>query len=155
MPMSVEGISGIDINPSGLHSSHRSIVEISPPDIACRRLANWGAIQADTVKVTRRGTFEYSFQARRHLLIVHERAERREGESAMTIDGGFDAVDQDGSGEGLGQEGNGSGLQRSGADAVIGESRDENKRRVVAQGAHLRQQVQTAHNRHLYIRNDT
>jgi AraC family transcriptional regulator len=81
MPMSVEEISSIDIDPSGLHSPHRSIVEISPPDIACRRLANWGVIQADTVKVTRRGTFEYSFQARRHLLIVHERAERREGET--------------------------------------------------------------------------
>jgi AraC family transcriptional regulator len=81
MPMSVEGINGIDINPSDLHSSDRSIVEISPPDIACRRQANWGAIQADTVKVIRRGTFEYSFQAPRHLLIAHERAERHEGET--------------------------------------------------------------------------
>ena len=81
MPISVEGISGSGINPSGLHPSHRSIVEISPPDIARRRLAHWGAIQADTVKVTRRGTFEYGFQARRHLLIVHERAERNEGET--------------------------------------------------------------------------
>src|ERR1700733_12909550 len=69
MPMSVEGTIGI--NPSGLRSPHRSIVEISRPDIARRRLTNWGAIQADTVKVTRRGTFEYSFQARRHLLIAH------------------------------------------------------------------------------------
>jgi AraC family transcriptional regulator len=81
MSMSGEGISGIGINPSDLRSPHRSIVEISPPDMACRRLANWGAIQADTVKVTRRGTFEYSFQARRHLLIAHERAERHEGET--------------------------------------------------------------------------
>ena len=79
MSMSVEGIGGI--NPSDLGSSHRSIVEISPPDIAYRRLAHWGAMQADTVKVTRRGTFEYGFQARRHLLIAHERAERNEGET--------------------------------------------------------------------------
>ena len=79
MPMSVEGTIGI--NPSGLRSPHRSIVEISPPDIARRRLTNWGAIQADAFKVTRRGTFEYSFQARRHLLIAHERAERHEGET--------------------------------------------------------------------------
>jgi AraC family transcriptional regulator len=70
------------INPSGLHSPHRSIVEISPPDIACRRIENWGAIQADTVKITRRGTFEYGFQAqRRHLLVAYERAERHEGET--------------------------------------------------------------------------
>src|ERR1700744_1542117 len=81
MSMSVEGISVIGVNPSGLHSSHRSIVEISPPDIACRRLANWNAIQADTVQVIRRGPLEYGFQARRHLLIAHERAERHEGET--------------------------------------------------------------------------
>jgi AraC family transcriptional regulator len=79
--MSIEGISGIGINPSDLRSPHRSIVEISPSDIARRRLAHWGGIQADTVKVTRRGTFEYSFQAPRHLLIAHERAERHEGET--------------------------------------------------------------------------
>src|SRR3984957_2949018 len=79
--MSIEGISGIGINPSDLRSPHRSIVEISPSDIARRRLAHWGGIQADTVKATRRGPFEYSFQARRHLLIAYERAERHEGET--------------------------------------------------------------------------
>lgn len=83
MRLSVEGMGDIGINPSGLHSSHRSIVEISPSDIARRRLANWGAIQADMVKATRRGTFEYGFQARRHLLIAHERGERREGETLI------------------------------------------------------------------------
>jgi AraC family transcriptional regulator len=61
----------------------RSIVEISPPDIARRRLANWGAIQADTVNVTRRETFEYGFHARRHLLIAYERAERDDGETLI------------------------------------------------------------------------
>ena len=64
-----------------LVSSPPSIVEISPPDIARRRLANWGAIQADTVKVIRRETFEYRFQARRHLLVAYERAERHDGET--------------------------------------------------------------------------
>jgi len=43
---------------SGLRSSPPSIVEISPSDIARRRLANWGAIQADMVRVIRRETFE-------------------------------------------------------------------------------------------------
>ena len=81
--MLAERMKGIGISRSGLHSSHRSVVEISPPDIACRRLENWGAIQADTVKVTRRGTFEYGFQARRHLLIAYERAERHEGETLI------------------------------------------------------------------------
>ena len=54
------------------------IVEISPPNIARRRLANWGAVQADAVRVTRRETFEYGFRDRRHLLVVYERAERDE-----------------------------------------------------------------------------
>jgi hypothetical protein len=75
--------------------------------------------------------------------------------AAISIQSAFDAVDQDGSSEGLGQEANGSGLQRSGADALIGEGRDENKRRVVTLGSHMRQKVQTAHNGHLHIRNDT
>jgi AraC family transcriptional regulator len=73
----------IGISLSGLSSSPPSIVEISPPDIARRRLTNWGAIQADTVKVTRRETFEYGFHARRHLLVVYERAERHDGETLI------------------------------------------------------------------------
>jgi AraC family transcriptional regulator len=64
-------------------SPHRAIVEISPPDIVDRRLANWGAIQADTVKVTRRGAIEYGFRAERHLLIAYERAERHDGETLI------------------------------------------------------------------------
>jgi AraC family transcriptional regulator len=64
-------------------SSARSVVEISPPDIARRRLASWGAIQADNVKITRRETYEYGFQARRHLLIAYERAERDDGETLI------------------------------------------------------------------------
>jgi AraC family transcriptional regulator len=76
-------MSDVGISLSGFPSSPASIVEISPPDIARRRLANWGAIQADTVKVTRRETFEDGFQARRHLLIVHERAERHDGETLI------------------------------------------------------------------------
>src|ERR1700686_5741161 len=80
---SAERLRDIGIKPSGFRSSLRSIVDISPPDIARRRLANWGAIQADTVKITRRETFEYGFQARRHLLIVDERAERHDGETLI------------------------------------------------------------------------
>jgi AraC family transcriptional regulator len=81
MHVLAEKLNDNGINLSGSRSSLPSIVEISPPDIARRRLANWGAIQADAVKVTRRETFEYRFQARRHLLIAYERAERHEGET--------------------------------------------------------------------------
>jgi hypothetical protein len=75
--------------------------------------------------------------------------------AAMSIQGSFDTVDQDGPREGLGQKANGSGLQRSGADALIGEGRDKDKRRIVPLHAHMRQKVQAAHNGHLHIRNDT
>jgi AraC family transcriptional regulator len=73
----------ISIGSAGVPSPAPSIVDISPPDIARRRLANWGAIQADAVNVTRRETFEYGFQARRHLLVVYERAERDDGETII------------------------------------------------------------------------
>src|SRR6202045_1296313 len=76
-------MSHLGIHPADVASSAPSIVEISPPDIARRRLANWGTIQADAVKLTRRETFEYGFQARRHLLIAYERAERDDGETVI------------------------------------------------------------------------
>jgi AraC family transcriptional regulator len=81
--VSAEGLRDVGTNLSGFRSSLPSVVEISPPDIAHRRLTNWGAIQAETVKVTRREAFEYRFQARRHLLIAYERAERLEGETLI------------------------------------------------------------------------
>jgi AraC family transcriptional regulator len=76
-------LNDIGISLSGFSPSPPSIVEISPADIARRQLANWGAIQVDTVKVTRRETFEYGFHARRHLLIAYERAERDDGETLI------------------------------------------------------------------------
>jgi AraC family transcriptional regulator len=76
-------MSDVGIGLPDASSSPPSIVEISPPDIARRRLAHWGAIQADNVRITRRETFEYGFQARRHLLIAYERAERDDGETLI------------------------------------------------------------------------
>ncbi|WJR77233.1 AraC family transcriptional regulator [Bradyrhizobium sp. NP1] len=73
----------IGVTLSGLRPPSRSIVEISPANIARRRLANWGAIQGERVNVTRRETFEYGFQAPRHLLIAHERGEREDGETLI------------------------------------------------------------------------
>ena len=67
----------------GVPSSPRRIVEISPPNIARRQLANWGRIQAENVRLTRRETFEDGFQAQRHLLIAYERAERHDGETQI------------------------------------------------------------------------
>jgi AraC family transcriptional regulator len=71
------------IGTSGVPLSPLPIVAISPPDIARRRLENWGTIQADNVRVTRRETFEDGFQAQRHLLIAYERGERHDGETLI------------------------------------------------------------------------
>jgi AraC family transcriptional regulator len=73
----------VGVDPPAFRSSASSIVDISPPDIAHRRMTHWGAIQADNVKITRRETFEYGFQARRHLLVAYERAERDDGETLI------------------------------------------------------------------------
>ena len=76
-------MSDIGISPVGFTPAPPPIVKITPPDIARRRLVNWGVIQADAVRVTRRETFEYGFQAQRHLLIAYERAERDDGETLI------------------------------------------------------------------------
>src|ERR1700716_3015023 len=83
MRVSGERMSDVGNSPSDFRSSPPSIVDISPPDIARRRLTTGGAIQADDVKITRRETFEYGFRARRHLLIAYERAERDDGETLI------------------------------------------------------------------------
>jgi AraC family transcriptional regulator len=77
------GMTDIGLDLSGARSSPPSIVRITPPDIARRRLTHWGPIQADNVGLIRRETFEYGFQSRRHLLIAYERAERDEGETLI------------------------------------------------------------------------
>src|SRR5260221_10177667 len=83
MRVSGKGMSNVGDSRSDFCSSPPSIVDISPPDIARRRQTTWGAIQADNVRITRRETFEYGFQARRHLLIAYERAERDDGETLI------------------------------------------------------------------------
>src|ERR1700716_2825633 len=83
MRVSGERMSDVGNSPSDFRSSPPSIVDISPPDIARRRLTTGGAIQADDVRITRRETFECGFQARRHLLIAYERAERDDGETLI------------------------------------------------------------------------
>jgi AraC family transcriptional regulator len=83
MRVSGERAADIGINHHDFCASSRSIVAISPADIARRRLATWGALQGDTVNVTRRETFEYGFQAPRHLLIAYERGERDDGETLI------------------------------------------------------------------------
>ena len=76
------------------------------------------------------------------------------GSATIWLQRGLEAIDQGRSGKGLAQEANGSGLHRPGANALLGKSGNEDERRTVTAAAHKGQQVQTAHDRHLYIRND-
>src|SRR3984893_12980647 len=75
--------------------------------------------------------------------------------AAMPFQRGVEAFHQGGAGKGLAQEASCAGLQRSGADALIREGRYEDERRTITLGAQKDQQVQTAHGRHLDIRNHT
>jgi len=59
----------------------RSIVDFSPPEIVRRHSATWSGVQVETVQVMRHTPFEYGFQARCHLLIAAELAERYDGET--------------------------------------------------------------------------
>ena len=68
---------------SVVKGSARSIVRVTPPDIARRHLAKCDGIQVDAVKVIRREPFEYGFEAPCHLLIMSERAERHDGETRI------------------------------------------------------------------------
>ena len=59
----------------------RSVVDFSPPEIVRRHSATWSGVQVETVQVMRHTPFEYGFQARCHLLIAAELAERYDGET--------------------------------------------------------------------------
>src|SRR6266481_2076867 len=59
----------------------RSVVDFSPPEIVKRHSATWSGVQVETVQVMRHTPFEYGFQARCHLLIAAELAERYDGET--------------------------------------------------------------------------
>ena len=69
----------------------------------------------------------------------------------MSLERDDNAIDQSRSGEGLGQEANRSRLKGSGSSGLVGEGGDEYERRAVTLGAHHRQELQSAHARHLYI----
>lgn len=69
---------------AGSPSESSSIVRIAPADIARRRFATWRGIRADMVNITRRDPFEYGVRIpHHHLLIMCERAERDDGETAI------------------------------------------------------------------------
>jgi hypothetical protein len=63
-----------------------------------------------------------------------------------------EALDQSRSGEGLRQEANCSRLERAGSSSLVRKGRDEYARRAITLGAHHRQEFQSAHARHLQIR---
>jgi uncharacterized C2H2 Zn-finger protein len=77
------------------------------------------------------------------------------GTIAMPIQRSFDAANQDRAGKRFRKEAYGAYLQCPGTDILFRERRNKNERHVIAANAHMHQQVQAAHPRHLHIRNDT
>src|SRR5258707_370799 len=69
---------------TGVPCSPCSSVSFSPPNIANRRVTDWGAIRADTVHITRRERFEYGYQAPCHLLIARVALAALRGDQQMT-----------------------------------------------------------------------
>jgi AraC family transcriptional regulator len=59
------------------------VVQIAPADIARRQVATWNGLQTEAVELTRREPFEYGFQARCHLLVMSELAQRDDGETRI------------------------------------------------------------------------
>ena len=74
--------------------------------------------------------------------------------AAIATHGRFDAIDQDRGGKGLVKESIGAGFRGPSPYALTGEGRDKDKRDIIAPNSYDLQKVQTAHSRHLHIRND-
>src|SRR6267378_4360093 len=56
-------------------------VEVYPPDIVRRRAVAWDGMAAEIVQATRPETIEFRFRAPLHLLAVHERGVRSDGDT--------------------------------------------------------------------------
>jgi AraC family transcriptional regulator len=59
----------------------QSRVDISPPEIVRRRTVAGHGIVAEYVQATSRSKVQYRFRAPIHLLVMHEKGERRDGET--------------------------------------------------------------------------
>jgi AraC-like DNA-binding protein len=56
-------------------------VEISPPEAVSRRTVTGHGTVTESVQVTSRSKVQYRFRAPMHLLVMHEKGERRDGET--------------------------------------------------------------------------
>src|SRR5262245_4401256 len=56
-------------------------VEISPPEAVRRRTVTGHGMAAESLQSTSRSKIQYRFRAAVHLLVVHEKGERRDGET--------------------------------------------------------------------------
>lgn len=68
------------MSPDGATANLRSVA-FTPTHIVKRQAAAWDGVRAETVQVTERLRFDYSFRGPQHLLIASERAERSDGET--------------------------------------------------------------------------
>src|SRR5215831_11978544 len=73
-----------DYHPSRLSAGYPEVypaVEISPPEAVRRRTVTGHGMAAESLQSTSRSKIQYRFRAAVHLLVVHEKGERRDGET--------------------------------------------------------------------------
>ena len=76
-----------DFNPTRLSDDAvatdlmQSRVDVSPPEIVRRRTVTGHGTVAESVQATSRTKLQYRFRAPMHLLVIHEKGERRDGET--------------------------------------------------------------------------
>src|SRR5262249_19822962 len=56
-------------------------VEVFPPEAVRRRTVTWQGMAAESLQSTSRTKIQYRFRAPMHLLVMHEKGERRDGET--------------------------------------------------------------------------
>ncbi len=65
------------------HTAEPQVLDLTPPEIARRRLMVWNGMHADTVQVVRHEPFEFSYRGPFHLLIAAEHIDRADGETQV------------------------------------------------------------------------
>jgi protein subunit release factor B len=69
-------VSLLEVSHGELPGHQSSILEVHPPGIVRRRLANWASVQSETLQVVRRKPFDTSFKHSWHILIAFDQGVR-------------------------------------------------------------------------------
>jgi AraC family transcriptional regulator len=76
-------LSLLEVSRGELPSHQSSTLEVHPPEMVRRRLADWASVQSETLQVLRRKPFDTSFKQNRHMLIAFDQGVRYDGETGV------------------------------------------------------------------------